>query len=286
MYNEGMTTSSSLSDDLKLILHEQERLRLWSVIITIMGEVVDASDGEIALDELIFMGRLLDVEPQAVRKALLRLTEQSWMDYTSGGESDIYRFTERGLEQTRHAMQAVYRPPRESHMNWGLGILPEGEEGAEIEKLVRAMSRAHPIIMNKQVALWEKERETGIEEQALGALTRFDELPQKWPQDLWNDVLPRPQVKLVNQLNDIVEFAGKSDISAEDALVVRVLLIHFWRRLVLLHPPILSPFDEALWPLPRLHRTIAGNYHQLCEKSDAALSRAPDMAARGERFNH
>jgi phenylacetic acid degradation operon negative regulatory protein len=281
-----MTTSSSLSGDLKLILHEQDRLRIWSVIITIMGEVVDASDGEISLDELVFMCGLMDVEQQAARIALDRLSREGWLVHKSEGNSVIYRFSTKGLEETRKAMEAVYRPPRENHVEWGIGILPAEAAEKDMRVMMDDLARVHPIIMNGQVVLWEKQREDQIEERTLKSLTRFCKLPREWPESLWHKVVPSPQVELVNQMDEIVTAAGQGNISAEEALIIRILLTHFWRRLVLWHPPILSPFDETLWPLPKLHRTIANNYHQLCEKSDAALSRDPDLVMRGGRFNH
>ena len=62
-------------------------------------------------------------------------------------------------------------------------------------------------------------------------------------------------------------------------------MIHFWRRLVLRHPVVNSPFNEEVWPLPKLHKLVAKTYALISPKSEAALSRPVNEQMRNARFN-
>jgi len=57
-------------------------------------------------------------------------------------------------------------------------------------------------------------------------------------------------------------------LTAPQARVTRVLLVHFWRRLVLRYPAIEAPLDD--WPLAHAHRALADLYPQLLRMSDGA----------------
>jgi phenylacetic acid degradation operon negative regulatory protein len=57
-------------------------------------------------------------------------------------------------------------------------------------------------------------------------------------------------------------------LTTPQARVTRVLLVHFWRRLVLRYPTIEAPLDD--WPLARAHRALASLYPQLVRMSDGA----------------
>jgi phenylacetic acid degradation operon negative regulatory protein len=54
-------------------------------------------------------------------------------------------------------------------------------------------------------------------------------------------------------------------MTPDQARVARVLLIHFWRRLVLRYPTVQAPIPE--WPLAQVQREIAGLYPHLLRMS-------------------
>ncbi|MGB2497906.1 MAG: hypothetical protein ACPH9Y_06020, partial [Planktomarina sp.] len=53
-------------------LHAQGRLRVWSVIVTILGELAEPEGGEISMSALLELCAALEIEPQAVRTAMSR----------------------------------------------------------------------------------------------------------------------------------------------------------------------------------------------------------------------
>ena len=51
-------------------LHAQGRLRVWSVIVTILGELAEPEGGELSMSALLELCAALEIEPQAVRTAM------------------------------------------------------------------------------------------------------------------------------------------------------------------------------------------------------------------------
>ena len=70
-------------------LHAQGRLRVWSLVITAFGDLVQHRGGEISLARL---GRLLGrigVEQGALRTALSRLARDGWVLSTRRGRASL-----------------------------------------------------------------------------------------------------------------------------------------------------------------------------------------------------
>ena len=98
-------------------LHAQGRLRVWSVIVTILGELAEPEGGEISMSALLELCAALEIEPQAVRTAMSRLSKDGLVSGRRLGRQAFYRFSSAGLEQ--------YHRPRGGFMR-RLAILHSG----------------------------------------------------------------------------------------------------------------------------------------------------------------
>ena len=76
---------------------------------------------------------------------------------------------------------------------------------------------------------------------------------------------------LILRLRDAID---EPIMTAPQARLTRLLLVHYWRRLVLRYPTIEAPLDD--WPLARAHRALARIYPQLVQLSGGA----PDCNTR------
>jgi len=274
---------SSVSNDLKLLLHEQGRLRVWSIIVTIMGDVVETTGGEISIAELIDICKLLDIEPQAVRTAMSRLGKEGWVDRIPNGRSTYYRFSDKRRDEFNEATQYIYANPDTANIDWNHGIMPPLNL-IEKQMLLDEMASAHPITVNNQIITWRKDYSGNVPKKIQDLLTIFQEKPINWGKKCIDQISPSPQQNLINALLQILNSVDAEEIEAQDALIVRLLMIHFWRRLVLRHPVVNSPFNEEVWPLPKLHKLVAKIYALISPKSEAALSRPVNEQIRNARF--
>ena len=274
---------SSVSNDLKVLLHQQGRIRVWSIIVTIMGDVVETSGGEISIAELIDICKLLDIESQAVRTAMSRLSKEGWVDRIPDGRSAYYRFSGKRRDEFNAATQYIYAVPNISDIDWNFGIMPPLNL-IEKQQLLDEIALAHPIAVNNQIITWRKDFSKNIPQKIQDLLTVFQTEPKHWGNECIKQITPSPQKDLINALLQILNLVDAEKIEAQDALIIRVLMIHFWRRLVLRHPIVNSPFEEEIWPLPKLHEVVANIYALISPKSEAALSRPVNEQMRNSRF--
>ena len=56
--------------------------------------------------------------------------------------------------------------------------------------------------------------------------------------------------------------------SAKEALIIRILLVHEWRRIILKIPPNPSNFEDDDWPLENCRSLVASIYSKVSLKSE------------------
>ncbi len=283
--------ATTIADDLKDLLHQQGRLRVWSIIATIMGDVVETMGGDITIAELITICTNLDIEPQAVRTAMSRLTKEGWVDRMSDGRGAGYKFSHLRRGEFNDATRYIYAPPSAQPDAWRVGILPLWPQ-AQKRRLIAEMSAAYPIIINQHMVIWQPAHDKDLPEDCRQYLTIFDRMPLTMPAAISNldealpgQISPSPQASLITTLVSYAGAALREDITPKDALIIRIILMHFWRRLVLRHAHVHAPFDDNIWPLPRLHQAMAAVYPKLASVSAPALPHDADMNMIEQRFS-
>ena len=270
------------ADDLTNILHHEGRLRVWSVIVTILGEVAEPLGGQIAISELIDICGMMAIEPQAVRTAISRLSKEGWVESRKQGRNARYHFAKDSRDVALTAAQNIYRKPFQDE-TWVYALLPM--QGAKKRApLLAALAPLHPLIIGNQIMIWPETQTKYLSQEVKDALILFDKAPQALPDDMLAMITPSPHHDLCDRLSDICARLKTDQLTPEKMLVVRILMIHFWRRMVLRYPQINAPLPVKNWPLPGLHRQIAENYHLLASKSEPALSGTSDKALIASRF--
>ena len=91
-------------------LHSEGRLRAWSLLITVFGDMVQHRGGEIGT---LRLGQLLGrvgVEGGTVRTALSRLTRDGW-ERERAGRSSRYRLSAQGIDHFAPATTRIYAAP-------------------------------------------------------------------------------------------------------------------------------------------------------------------------------
>lgn len=264
-------TGEFYSNALKSVLHQDGRLRVWSIIITIMGDVVAPIGGSIAIAELLNICRLLEIREQALRTAISRLAKEGWLVGERQGRASHYRFSEEGHSSYLAAAKNVYATPIDAtDTNWIIGVLPpQGKSKRGI--LIDSLKQIQPLILNRQVIITSEPLFAKLPASITSQLLLFNKKPLLWPESLLANITPSPKLEFCQYLDSIAGQVADSEMRPEDALIIRILLIHFWRRLALRYPQITSPLSEEVWPLPRLHRSIATVYPCLLTKSKTAL---------------
>ncbi|MGP6087877.1 PaaX family transcriptional regulator C-terminal domain-containing protein [Antarctobacter jejuensis] len=212
-------------------LRGEDAPRVWSLLVTVFGEL--AQDGSsISASVLSQITARIGIKPEAMRVALHRLRKDGWIESERRGRSSDYRLSPQGREETVKASPRIYGGAA-SEACWlvlsdpggdgalcnrgvwvtsNIGILPALPEGAEVF--------ATRIEDGADLPGWMRDRlcppETLALACALGAR--------------------------LAQLTEALESAPDPDTLQQT--VLRVLIVHEWRRIVLKMP--LLP--DHVWP--------------------------------------
>ena len=246
-------------------LHSDGRLRIWSIVITIFGDVVQPRGGSIAMADLIELTAPLGIEEGALRTAMSRLAKDGWVESTRNGRLSRYALTESGRAEFVPATARIYQPPGAPEPNrWTLllanpgGVVPDGMHPTPGVTLIPA---GDPVPAD------------------MFAITgSLENVPD------WTRAALAPS-EIGERFRELITLFGPLDpsgLETQDAMSARLLLIHFWRRIVLRYdtlPMALRPRD---WPEQEAHSLVAGLYRNLwpLSASDTASEEASFLAGR------
>ena len=249
-------------------LHGQSRLRVWSLVITVFGDLVQHRGGVISTARLGALMARVGIESGTLRTALSRLSRDGWIERERTGRTSLCRLSALGTDQFAPATSLIYAPPRSRAIaRWSLCVSLDG--GAQRVRLVPAGAvpeGADCIVTGQLDQLSPAYRKTLTDPDMIASLDAVA-----------RDLATLNSVELTDPL---------------DAAAARMLLIHRWRRLVLRHGdpiPDLLP-DDA--PLKHPRASVARAYAALSPLAEGWLDRPfaglsglpdPDQPA-GHRF--
>ncbi len=243
-------------------LHGEGRIRVWSLVITIFGDVVLHRGGRVASRRLRYLLQHIRVEPGALRTALSRLTRDGWVERTRDGRNTHYSLSLMGEREFGPALARVYAPPRPAPVTrWSLAL---GSGRPEQDAL--------PV----GSGVWLIPEGAGSLPGYLVVAGTLGDLPAGFAGRI---VTPDHHAALAAMYRD-AEQAGRLAASGPgglDAMAARILLIHRWRRLVLKYPDVPPELMPPTLPRTDLRRLVAETYRALLPASEAWLdSSVPD----------
>jgi len=246
--------------------------RTASLIITVWGDAVVPRGGSLWLGTLQAVLDRFGCREGQVRTAMSRLTEEGWLARRRQGRLSFYRLGPRGEANFSAASRRIYAPPR------------SGWDGTFRLALPASLAAAEDLAARGFVPL------------ASGILLGTADAPEDLPADA-TVLLATPRsaaealavaTRAFPGLDTVAEgyrrfiatFAplAKEAIPMEEALPLRLLLVHEWRRIALRDPGLPAALLPTDWPGATAH-TLAGTlYRRLLPASEAWL----DLHGRAE----
>ena len=296
---------------------QQSRVRAGALIVSVFGDAVAPRGGRLWVGSLIRLLQPLGIDERLVRTAVSRLAKQAWLRIEPHGRRADYLLTEAGQRRFEEASRTIYAArPRAWDGRWRLLLLVRELDAKAREPLRRALA-------------WQGFGQLGADcfvhpgadlDEALQALATegLAEAPAQLLPLLAVDArhgLGRSDADLVRRAWNLDELAqayaqfdagygpiaralqadgAAEPIAPEDAFLLRTLLIHDWRRLLLRDPELPDVLLPALWPGRAARELTRDLYRRLLEPSerhlDALLQLADGQAlpaphaASGQRF--
>lgn len=257
-------------------LHARGRLRVWSLVVTILGDAVAPRGGRVALSVLQEIMARLRIEPGALRTALSRLASDRWVTRERQGRYSFFSLDGHGRHAFDLATRRIYAPgPPEWDGKWTVAIAPPGANGVASPDLsslgfVRINGGVHlrPETANAPDATAELAGMLVVHGESAEHPETFRAL---WPSGETAGAY-RAFVARFRPLLAALKEGGA--LPPLDAMAARALLIHDWRRIVLRDPGLPGALLPPDWPGEEARSLARAIHAALAGPSEAWLDAA------------
>ncbi|MGI9363999.1 MAG: PaaX family transcriptional regulator C-terminal domain-containing protein [Rhizobiaceae bacterium] len=213
----------------------------------------------------------MGIEAGAVRTAFSRLSKDGWVVRTKLGRSSFYHLSDPGLQPFADATDQIYAP------------LPEADNSLT-EWTLTVRQDDHPDFQLFRQSPVESGNETFRMTGKISHVPDWMKLQKCAPDHArsFDNLMTAFQPVDHTQLNEL------------EAMAVRCLLIHEWRRILFQFEQVAPVFWTQDWPQSTCHAFVAALYHNLLHSSEVWMdqnAKGPQGRLRspgnslGSRFN-
>lgn len=209
------------------VLTAPQGMKLWSVIVTILGDLLQSDDEDVSGLVLSALIERMGLQPQAMRVALHRLKRDGWIESRKDGRVGYYRLSAMGRAQAADVSDAIYGreiPPKLVPMLAVLGpdTVPEDLPGA--------------VPLTRQSCLLPQD---SVPADALAVPLGAASLPPWAGRVVAREARLKGYIVLLSLAEGfLADIRQNRSLSLTDQVAQRMLVLHSWRRLVLRSNPL------------------------------------------------
>jgi phenylacetic acid degradation operon negative regulatory protein len=268
-----------MADMLNKYLASQNRsgtkIRVWSLVVTIFGDVIEPRGGVCRLGALQQITEHIGIESNALRTAMSRLASDGWLERQRIGRASYYKPSPLAAREIALASDVIYRffPP-----NWNgdwIFALSTNTGGFDAE-VKASLHNAGFAFHSRKLAIapdmGDSDQYGEIQEISIFNASSKNTANMLTSINFHHDceTLYLEFSKSASQLLENVK--NQPEINGLDALLLRSLLVHQWRRIVLrdVHWP--QQLRRHDWPGFSAQSMIGELYHRLLDPSEKWLS--------------
>ncbi len=247
-----MTSKDPWFETALTTLADPQDQRVWSVIVTLFGDLAQDPGAQISGGALTRVIEPLGIKPEAIRVALHRLRKDGWIDSDRVGRVSRHFLTEYGRRQSAAVTPRIYAPRSVHIPEWHILIAPDG--GLQI---LDELLLSHDYMpLSRNIALGPGPAPDHPDE--LLAMTITASHTPKWVQ---NRLCPTERQTSCRELFEAVKAAGLSrpanwTPTAAQIATLRTLIVHRWRRVVLRQPDLPDQFYPPNWVGPECRHAV------------------------------
>ena len=278
----------------------QRRVQAGSLIISVFGDAILPRGGRVWLGSLIRLLEPLELNERLIRTSVFRLAKEEWLRTETVGRRADYALTHSGRRRFEEAARHIYAShaplwdrrwrlilavgdfdPKEREalrraLFWqGFGVLgadcfvhPSADLTAAFDALVAEGLAGH---LDRLMPLLAADSRSGLSANDADLVRRA-----------WNlEELGEAYAGFVNTYQPILgELRGdrQADVGDEEAFLVRTLLIHDYRRLLLRDPELPDVLLPADWPGQKARLLCKELYRRLEAPSERHLDQCLTLA--------
>lgn len=266
--------------DLLALAAKRLPLSAGSLIVTLIGDVVEPRGGAIGLSDLTRLLEPFGLNSGQIRTALSRLAADAWLARSRNGRHSTYRVAPARRGEFLRAMALVYHAHERRLDCIEQVVIVEADAGARAalrESLVaRGFGQLAPAVLIRPV--WAGDREHAAELPAGSAVRLEIETTSAGRTALatlgeiaWPLGEARTAYAEAIEVLRPIRRATTSTIEPAEAYQARVLAVHAFRRACLKDPQLPACLLPEDWPGFEALGLVAGIYRTTCKESERWL---------------
>jgi phenylacetic acid degradation operon negative regulatory protein len=200
--------------------------RVWSLLVTVFGELAQDCDARISGSLLRHLCEHISIKPEAMRVALHRLRKDGWIDSERTGRTSDYFLTPWGREQSIAASPRIYAKGPAALNAW-LVMFNPGRQ-AQDDPMSGSWISSNLLVTSVPP---DKDDVVAIE------LHIEDTLPEWVTSKVCDPATVELSQTFLTALDTLhTSLDASAELTPMQIAALRVLLVHGWRRIVLKAP--------------------------------------------------
>jgi phenylacetic acid degradation operon negative regulatory protein len=233
--------------------------RVWSVLVTIFGDLAPNESDQISGALISKLTGMAGIKAEATRVALHRLRKEGWIESTRLGRNSVHSLADFGRSQSAAAVPRIYAMESIDPKNWHL-LLADSSNSSR-QELADLLLTGEYVSLNSQTAIAAGPAPSGVED--LLVLHVDDIAVPDWLRQKCGPVeLRNSYDHLLETFRNALALLPKEGAADPfQSTVLRVLVVHNWRRAILRHPELPKAFFPKDWNEPSCRKI----FHQLLD---------------------
>lgn len=208
--------------------------RVWSLLVTIFGELAQDEGAKISGLLLRHMREVIGIKPEAMRVALHRLRKDGWIENERKGRTSAHFLTQQGRAQSAAASPRIYASRSLRTQAWLVLCDPTQPHGH--------LDDAGLWLSSNMMVTTENTHHADTFQAPLNESANI-------PEWIKNKICDRETCAKSQAFAETLEAVGKDltripPLSKLERAVLRILLVHAWRRILLKTPDL----PDRLYP--------------------------------------
>lgn len=224
-------------NDLMKVLSGDQTPKVWSLLVTVFGELGQEPHARVSGALLSQLMEAMGVKPEAMRVALHRLKRDGWIDSRRIGRSSEYYLTDSGRAESAEASPRIYRPCAPAQDAW---LVLTDPTAPKAERDLGEIWLTPNILITSRRPCGENAFVTPIDP--------AEALPTWMVQKLCDPSTLQLSETLAARFSSAYGLLEQAPMpGALERIVLRVLIVHNWRRIVLKAPELPDFVFSAAW---------------------------------------
>lgn len=241
------------------LLTQDQTHRVWSVIVTVFGDLAQKPGDQISAQALTKITKAVGFKPEAVRVALHRLRKDGWITSTRDGRASLYELSAHGRAQSAAVSPRIYGPAPKAPAQWHVLVAGPDDTGA----LDHLVADAGYVQLGTRSVLGQGPLPGDIS--GMLGIAGADLTVPDW---LRTQLCPPDSIAACDQLHarltvlsgQLRDMAGFTPVQIA---ALRTLIVHSWRRVLLRHTDLPDDLFPADWKGAECRALVADLLHRL-----------------------